>query len=52
MRRKKVVIEALLVHESSEEKPEKVKQDILREFSEGHIVIPWLERIDRIRIID
>lgn len=49
---RKVVVEALLVHESISEKPEKIKKDILKEFCEEYLVISWCERIEKVRVVD
>lgn len=49
---RKVVIEALLAQESIIEKPEKIKRDLLKEFYEEHLVIPWCERIEKVEVVD
>ena len=49
---RKVVIEALLVHESISEQPEKIKRDILEELSEECQMIPWFERIEKVEVVD
>lgn len=49
---RKVVIEALLIHESNTENPEKIKRDILKEFSEEYLIIPWCKRIEKVRAVD
>lgn len=50
---RKVIIEALLVNESIDEKPEKIEREILKEFSERYLcLIPWCERIEKVRVVD
>ncbi len=49
---RKVIIEASLVPESTDEKPEKIEREISRKFLEEHLIIPWCEKIEKVKIID
>lgn len=49
---KKAVIEILLVPESLDKPPGEIEAEILREFLEGFIMIPWGAKIEKIRVID
>jgi hypothetical protein len=49
---KKVVIEAVLVPESSNERPEEIEKQILREIRCGNLIIPWCARVEKVRVAD
>jgi len=47
-----VIIEALLVSESLNEKPEKIEREILKMCFNGELLIPWCERIEKAKVIE
>jgi hypothetical protein len=49
---KKVVIEAVLVPEASNKCSEEIEKEILREIKHGIIVIPWCNRIEKVKVVD
>ena len=49
---KKVIIEILLVPESLDKPSNEIKDEILKEFSEDFLRIPWSAEIEKIRIVD
>jgi hypothetical protein len=49
---KKLIIEILLVPESLEKKPDDIESEILKEFDEGFLRIPWSYEIEKIRVVD
>jgi len=49
---KKVIIEILLIPESLERKSQEIVDDILKEFREGFLRIPWSYEIEKIRVIE
>ena len=49
---RRLIIEILLVPESQEKKPKEIEDEIRREFNEGHLIVPWSNKIERVRIIE
>lgn len=49
---KKVIIEVLLVPEAINKSSAKIESEILREFSEGFLLIPWGQKIERLRVVE
>ena len=49
---RRLILEILLVPESKEKKPKEIEDEILREFNEGHLIVPWSRKIEKIRIIE
>ena len=50
--KRKVIIEILLVQESLEQKSSKIEDEIVKEFNEGYLVIPWSLGIESIKVVD
>jgi hypothetical protein len=50
--KRKVTIEILLVQESLEKKSSEIEDEILKEFREGCLVIPWGLAIESIKVVD
>jgi len=49
---RKAVIEILLVQESLTRSAREIEEDILKEFTEGYLTIPWSERIEKIKVVE
>jgi len=49
---KKLIIEILLVPESLNKKSDEIESEILKEFKEGFLRIPWSYEIEKIRVVD
>lgn len=49
---KKVIIEVLLVPESLNKRSDEIREEILKAFREGFLVIPWSYDIEKIKIIE
>ena len=49
---RKVIIEILLVPESLEKKSSEIEDEIVTEFHQGSLVIPWSLKIESIKVID
>jgi len=49
---RKVIIEAILVPESASKNPKEIEKEILREIQHGSIIIPWCNRIEKVKIVD
>jgi len=49
---KKAIIEVLLIPESRSRSPEEIKDEILREFQEGFLRIPYCESIEKVKIVE
>ena len=49
---RRLIIEILLVPESQEKKRREIEDEIRREFNEGHLIIPWSNKIEEIKIIE
>jgi len=49
---KKAIIEVLLVPESFNKRSEEIEKEIWREFQEGLLMIPYGERIEKIKIVE
>jgi len=49
---KKIIIEILLVPESLDKQPDEIVDDILKEFHEGFLTIPWSCEIEKIRVVE
>lgn len=52
MKAKKVVIVINLVEESLEKANEEIEKEILQELTDDMPVIPWLERVERVTVIE
>ena len=52
MRRKRAIITVELVDESSEEKDEKIEQELLDWFQENATFIPWVKDVKEITVKD
>ncbi len=52
MKSKKVVIIINLVEESIETTNEEIEKQILNELSDDMPIIPWLERIEKVTVIE
>ena len=49
---KKAIIEILLVPESLDKPSDEIEDEILKEFREGFLMIPWSAKIEKIRVVD
>jgi hypothetical protein len=49
---KKVVIVINLVEESLEKANEEIEKEILEELTDDMPIIPWLERVERVTVIE
>jgi len=49
---KKVIIKFLLVPESYTKTSNEIENDILKEYREGFLHIPWCYKIEKIMVID
>ena len=49
---RRLIIEILLVPESQEKKRKEIEDEIRREFNEGHLIIPWSNKIEEVKIIE
>lgn len=47
-----MTIEAVLVPESLEKQSREIKRDVLKEFNEGNLRIPWVCRLEKIRFVE
>jgi len=52
MKTKKVVIIINLVEESVEKTNEEIEKEILQELTDDMPVIPWLERVEKVTVIE
>ena len=49
---KKVIIEVLLVPEAINKSTDTIRSEILREFSKGFLLIPWGQKIEKLKIVE
>lgn len=49
---KKAIIEILLVPESLDKSSKEIEEEILKEFREGFLMIPYSDRIEKIKIVE
>lgn len=49
---RRIIIEAVLVPESIKRKSATIKKEILQEFAEGTISIPWIAEVKGIRLVE
>ena len=49
---KKVIIEILLVPESLNKQSDEIEDEILKEFREGFLVIPWSYEIEKVSVVE
>jgi hypothetical protein len=49
---KKLIIEILLVPESLDKKSAEIESEILKEFNEDFLRIPWSYKIEKVRVIN
>jgi hypothetical protein len=49
---KKVIMKILLVPESVDKRSDEIAEDILKEFREGFLMIPWSREIEKIRVVE
>lgn len=49
---RKVVVEAVLVPESSSKHPKEIESEIFREIHCGSLVIPWCERVEKVVVVE
>jgi len=49
---RKVIIEILLVPESLDRRSREIAEDILKEFREGFLKIPWGYEIEKVRVVE
>ncbi len=49
---KKVIIEILLVPESLDKRSDEIEDEILKEFREGPLMIPWSCEIEKISVVE
>lgn len=49
---KKVIIEVILVPESLDKRSDEIKEEILKEFREGFLKIPWSYEIEKVKVIE
>jgi len=52
MKTKKVVIVINLVEESIEKANEEIEKEILQELTEDMPIIPWLESVEKVTVIE
>jgi len=52
MKSKKVVIVINLVEESIEKANEEIEKEILQELADDMPMIPWLERVEKVTVIE
>ena len=49
---KRAIVEILLVPESLDKRSDEIEDEILKEFREGFLMIPWSAEIGKIRVVD
>jgi len=49
---KKAIIEVLLVPESLNKRSKEIENEILKEFQEGLLIIPYGDKIEKIKIVE
>jgi len=49
---KKVIIEILLVPQSLDKSSDEIEDEILKEFREGFLMIPWGYKIEKIKVVE
>ncbi|MGQ9507263.1 MAG: hypothetical protein ACUVTB_05325 [Candidatus Bathycorpusculaceae bacterium] len=49
---RKLIIRAVLVPESLNKQPEEIEREIFKEIHQGLLVIPWCNKVEKIRVID
>ena len=49
---RRLIIEILLVPESQERKPKEIEDEVRREFNEGHLIVPWSNKVEKVKIIE
>lgn len=49
---KKIIIEILLVPESLDKRSDEIEGEILKEFRESFLRIPWSYEIEKIRVVE
>jgi hypothetical protein len=49
---KKVIIEILLVEESSERTNDEIASEIFADISEGRTVIPWCKQVSKVAVTE
>ena len=49
---KKVIIEILLVPQSLDKPSDEIEDEILKEFREGFLMIPWSYKIEKIKVVE
>jgi len=52
MKAKKVIIVCNLVEESAEKANEEIEKEIFQELTEDLPVIPWLEKVEKVTVIE
>ena len=50
--RRKLIIEILLVPESEDKESREIEDEILREFNERHLIVPWSDVIERVKVLE
>jgi len=49
---KKVIIEAVLVPETIGRRAQEIEKEILKEFQNGSLLIPWCDKVEKIRVVE
>ncbi|MBS7632229.1 hypothetical protein KEJ15_01210 [Candidatus Bathyarchaeota archaeon] len=49
---KKLIIEMVLVPESFGKRAEEIERDILEELRHGLLIIPWCDKVERVRVVE
>ncbi|MEM3725863.1 MAG: hypothetical protein QXK98_03260 [Candidatus Bathyarchaeia archaeon] len=49
---RKVIIEAVLVPESSNKHSREIEREILKEIRDGSLVIPWCDRVEKAVVVE
>jgi len=48
----KVIIEVVLVPESSNKRSEEIEREILKEIRYGSVFIPWCDKVEKVRVVE
>jgi hypothetical protein len=49
---RKVVIEMILIPESTNRRPREIEHEILEEIRHGHLIVPWCGEAEKVTVIE